>query len=338
MRKKSLFQSLLCLTFLVAMPLIGATIRVLQTNSGGDNIHVIDPATNKVVGIIKGIELNHGAVGAPDGSHIYISNEVDETLDVVDSKSLKVTKQIKLSGEPNNIDISKDGKRVYVAIIQAPGAIDVIDTATLARVKTIPTKCGIHNVYVTPDGKWVVGGCTARPYNVTVVNQATETLVWELPMKNGVRPMAFSRKADGSTDKIFANLSALHGFEVIDFDQRKVVQTITLPNPAPNSVDISALNRPPSHALAVSPDGKTVWCGSAMTESVWGYTLPDLKLIGGVRTGVVPNWFTFTPNGVLYVANTGSETVSAVDINARKVIATIPVGSSPKRIVTVVVP
>ena len=36
-------------------------VRIIQTNSAGDNIHVIDPETNKVVGVITGIEVNHGA-------------------------------------------------------------------------------------------------------------------------------------------------------------------------------------------------------------------------------------------------------------------------------------
>ena len=38
-------------------------VRIIQTNSAGDNVHVIDPATNKVVGVIDGIEVNHGAGG-----------------------------------------------------------------------------------------------------------------------------------------------------------------------------------------------------------------------------------------------------------------------------------
>ena len=33
-------------------------VRIIQTNSAGDNIHLIDPATNKVVGVIDGIEVN----------------------------------------------------------------------------------------------------------------------------------------------------------------------------------------------------------------------------------------------------------------------------------------
>src|SRR5438876_4903771 len=94
-------------------------VRIIQTNSAGDNIHIIDPATNKVVGVIEGIEVNHGVGAAPDGSRIYISDEAESTLDVVDSHTLKVVKRIKLSGHPNNIAVGKDGRRVYVAIIEA---------------------------------------------------------------------------------------------------------------------------------------------------------------------------------------------------------------------------
>src|SRR5262245_39969359 len=63
----------------------GAFIYV--TNSAGDSIHVIDPATNKVVQEIKGIEAAHGIVAAPDGSRIYVSDEASATLDVFDRES-----------------------------------------------------------------------------------------------------------------------------------------------------------------------------------------------------------------------------------------------------------
>ena len=114
-------------------------VRIVQTNSAGDNVHVIDPVTNKVVGVIEGIEVSHGAAISPDGSHIYVSDEAASTLDVVDGKTLKVTNRIPLSGHPNNIAIGRDGGRVYVGIIQEPGGVDVIDTASLKKVKNIPT-------------------------------------------------------------------------------------------------------------------------------------------------------------------------------------------------------
>ena len=133
-------------------------MRIVQTNAAGDSVMLIDPATNKVVGEIKGIEVNHGAAVAPDGSKFYITNEAESTLDVADAKTLTVTKHIPLTNHPNNVAVSKDGKRVYVAIVAGAGAVDVIDTTTLTRVKSIRTEGGIHNTYVTPDGKFVVAG------------------------------------------------------------------------------------------------------------------------------------------------------------------------------------
>src|SRR5262249_29748684 len=105
-------------------------LRIVQTNSAGDNIHIIDPATNKVVGEIKGIEAPHGVVVAPDGSRIYVSEQANNTVVVLDGKTLQIIKRIPLSGNPNLIDISPDGKTVYVAI-----ALSWTDTSEFPQIK-----------------------------------------------------------------------------------------------------------------------------------------------------------------------------------------------------------
>src|SRR5690349_21827309 len=175
----------------LAVPLSAATVRIIQTNSAGDNVHLIDPATNTVVGVIHGIEAGHGAGAAPDGSRIYVSDEAQSTLDVVDGKTLDVIKRVPLSGHPNNMAVSRDGRRVYVGIIQAPGGVDVIDTTTLQRAKTIPTRGTIHNAYVTPDGKHVVAGSIQRK-TINVIDAKTEEPAWTLEMDLGIRPMTFN--------------------------------------------------------------------------------------------------------------------------------------------------
>ena len=231
-----------------------AQVRILQTNSRGDNIHLIDPATNKIVGEIKGVPINHGAAAAPDGSRFYFSSEAEQTLTVVDGKTLQVTKKIPLTGRPNNISISRDGRRVYVGIVAAPGAVDVIDTGTLERVKSIPTKGGIHNVYVTPDGKHVVAGSIAGRV-MTVIDQTTEEPLWTL-FEEGVRPIAFETNPDGSTKRAFVQISSLHGFAVVDWAQRKEVARIELPNDVPaEKRNTGTFNGAPSHGLGVAPDG-----------------------------------------------------------------------------------
>jgi YVTN family beta-propeller protein len=306
-------------------------VRIIQTNSAGDNIHVIDPETNKVVGVITGIEVNHGAAVAPDGSRIYVSDEAESTLDVVDAKTLKVTNRIPLSGHPNNIAIGRDGRRVYVGIIQAPGGVDVIDTATLKNVKTLQTKGTIHNAYVTPDGKFVVAGSIAGK-TVNVFDAATEQPAWTLEMDLGVRPMTFSSNADGSTKWLFVQLSGFNGFAVVDFAARKEINRIKNPDLPPGKSIVPA-GSDPSHGMAVTADNKTLVVCSRINNFLYAYSLPDLKLLGGAELGGKgAGWVTLTPDGkTAYVANPVTNDVSVVDVKSLKEVARIPVGFVPKR-------
>ena len=308
-----------------------AQVRIIQTNSGSANIHIIDPTTHKIVGEIKNIPINHGAAASPDGTRLYFSGEADRTLDVVEVKTLAVIKKIPLSGRPNNIAISNDGKRVYAGIAQAPGAVDVIDTATLTRAKSIPVKGSIHNVYVTPDGKHVVSGSIPGRM-ITVIDQATEEIAWELPMSAGIRPMAFERAADGSTSRIFVQLSDYHGIAVVDFKQRKEVTRFETPAIPGEAKHTEGLQGAPMHGFAVTPDGKLLLATSKVYSTMYGYSLPDLKPVGHVHVGQHPEWVTLTPDGKrAYIAAAGDNAVSVVDTATLKEIARIPVGQVPKR-------
>jgi YVTN family beta-propeller protein len=340
-RMSTAARRLLLLSTVILVPSMATTagrVLIVQTNAAGDNIHLIDASTNKVVGEITGIEVNHGAAAAPDGGRFYFSNEAEHTLDVVDGKTLAITKRIPLSGRPNNIAIGRDGRRVYVAIAQAPGAVDVIDTVSLGRVKSIPVNGAVHNTYVTPDGKFVVAGSIAGR-NLTVVDAATDAPVWSLTFDSGVRPIAFERDGAGATTRLFVELSDFHGFAVVDFNSHKEVSRVTLPDIPADQRHTEGLQGSPAHGIGVAPDGKTLWVNSKMNSHVYAYSLPDLTLLGGVHVGDHPDWLTFTPDSArVYVANAGSNSVSAVDIATRKEIARIPVGQVPKRNITAVVP
>jgi YVTN family beta-propeller protein len=325
------------LGLLLALPLAAGTVRIIQTNSAGDNVSIIDPVTNKVVGEIRGIEVNHGAAAAPDGSRYYISNEGNSTLDIADAKTLKVTKSIALTGHPNNIAISKDGRRVYVSIAVAPGAVDVIDTTSQERVKSIPVKGAVHNTYVTPDGKFVVSGSIASK-TITVIDQKTEEPVWSLTMDLGIRPMTFAANPDGSTKWIFAQLSGLNGFSVVDFATHKEINRINLPALPPGKAPY-LVGGSESHGMAVTSDGKTLIVNSRLNTAIYSYSLPDLKLLGSAEVGKSPDWVTLTPDGkTAYVACAASNFVSVVDIKSMKEVTRIPVGEVPKRNITAVLP
>ena len=309
-------------------------VRIIQTNSAGDNVHIIDPATNSVVGTITGIEAGHGAGVSPDGSRIYVSDEAQSTLDVVDGKTFDVIKRIGLSGHPNNMAVGKDGRRVYVGIAQAPGGVDVIDTESLQRVKTIPTRGAIHNAYVTPDGKYVVAGSIPGK-TINVIDAKTEEPAWVIEMDLGIRPMTFNTNADGSTKWIFTQLTGFNGFAVIDFATRKELTRVKNPDlPAGKSTVPEGSD--PSHGMAVTADGRTLVVCSRLNNYLYSYSLPELKPIGAAELGGKgAGWVTLTPDGkTAYVANPVTNDVSAVDVATMKEVARIPVGFVPKRNVT----
>jgi len=332
----------------VAFPSLAAQLRIIQTNFAGDTIHIIDPATNKVVGEIKGGEATHGITVAPDGSRIYISEEADNTLDVIDGKTLQVTKRIALSGNPNLVDITPDGKTIYVAIalsyddlsefpkIKAnpTGGVDVIDTTSLTRVKTIAMKGGVHDLNMTPDGKYViVGNARGGQANVmSVVDTKTNDVAWTLPMNPAPSPMAVSKNPDGSTKTIFAQNGRDNGFQVVDFATRTITNTIKLPD-ITGQVQVPYGPPSASHGIMVTPDQKTLLVNSRFNSAVYFYSLPDLKPLGAATLGGKgAGWLTITPDSkTAYIANEHTNDTSVVDIATMKETARIPVGFAPAR-------
>src|ERR1700691_3452084 len=328
-----------------------STVRVYVTNSAGDAIDVIDPVSHKVVQQIKDIVGAHGIAFSPDASRVYVSNEETSTLDVFDRKSGKLIKKVALSDHPNNISVTKTGDRIVVAIARGRGGLDIVDAATLTLKTTISANGGrLHNVYVTPDNKYVVGGSIPAK-TFYVVDLDKEQLAWAMPMDLGVRCMAIETNPDGSTNRVFAQMSTLNGFSVIDFAEQKQVARVTLPS-VPQEFDSGGYrSNEPSHGIGIAPDNKTLWVTSIPNNAVYEYTLADLKLIGKVDLpsekiagraaplSAVANWVTFTPDGKeLFVSNSGVRSVSVVDTAAMKVVKVIPVGEVPKRNNILVIP
>ena len=334
---------------LLPLPAAADTVHIYITNSAGDTLDVVDSATNTVVQEVKNLVGAHGVNFSPDASRVYVSNELTETLDVYERGAAEPFKKVALSDHPNNIAVTRNGDRIVVGIARGKGGLDIVDAATLTLKKTIPAG-RLHNVYVTPDGKYAIGGSIGAK-KLYVFDLATEEVAWELPMTEGVRPMAIEANPDGSTKRIFAQLSALNGFAVVDFAARKQTATVRLPEPPQRYDEGGYRENEPSHGISVAPDNKTLWVTSIPNNAVYVYALDTMKEIGHVDLpsyrvsgnpmpiSAVANWTTFTPDGkYLYISNSGMRSVSVVDVPDMKVVKVIPVGEVPKRINTLAIP
>lgn len=304
--------------------------KLYVTNSAGDNIHIIDLGTFRVIGEIRTGDHPHGAAVSADGRRFFTTVEGNNTLLVIDSATDQILQSIKLSGLPNQCAVTPDGKFVGVPI-RGGDSVDIVDVTAGRIVKNLPVKVP-HNCYNAQrnDHVWVT---SMGDHKVNLIDLKTLTYLAEIPVGGIPRPLAVTR--DEKT--LYCQLSDLHGFVVADVRTGKVIAKVELP-PLPPGVTLPVPNTP-SHGLALTPDEKELWATSCGTDTVYVYDTVSKKVVGKVRTGNGPAWLTFTPDGkYCCVSNVLGDDVSIIDAAKRQEVARIKVGKMPKRLVVASVP
>jgi YVTN family beta-propeller protein len=329
----------------------GVAVRILQSNNAGNIHHIIDPTVNRVVGLINGCPHAHNLTVHPDALYYYCANEQDKTVDVFDTKTLKLIQQIKLSERPNKIAVNKKHRKIYAAIVSRP-LVDVIDIATHKLIKSVPVRATVHNIFVTPDESEVIAGLRGEVEPgepaFQIVDPKTDTVTWGMELTghtqygrstHEVRPMAFEAAPDGTTKRAFAQATGINGVWVIDWKARKV-ETILWPPKLPLwKQNADGIQTGDMHGLEVLPDRSSVWASSRLDSRIYGWTLPDLKYIGAVEVGPSANWMTSTPDSkYMYVAVSGVDHTLAIDLRKLAIVAKIKTGARPARISTAILP
>ncbi len=345
-------------------------MRILQSNNAGNIHHIIDPAINQVVGVIRGCPHAHNLTVHPDGLYYYCANEQDKTVDVFDTITLQLVQQIRLSERPNKIVVNKKHRKIYAAIARRsakvagpgfqtggldslPAVVDVIDIATHKVIRSIPVHVPVHNTYVTPDDTYVIaglsfGGIKPGEPTIQVIDPVTDKVVWGMELtghtqygksNHEVRPMAFEANADGSTKRMFAQATGINAVWVIDWNKRQVVDMLWPPKLPLWRQNGDGIQTGDMHGLEVLPNRSAVWASSRLDSRIYGWSLPDLKYIGAVEVGPSANWITSTPDSrYMYVGVSGSDHTLAVDLRTLQIVAKIKTGARPARISTVILP
>ena len=108
-------------------------------------------------------------------------------------------------GMPQDIRISPDGKRFYVADMEADG-VHILDAASFTEVGFITTGVAAHGLYPSRDGKQLyvanrgshkIHGPRKGPGSVTVIDFATEKVVAQWPVPGGGSPDMGNVSSDG---------------------------------------------------------------------------------------------------------------------------------------------
>ena len=168
-----------------------AGYRVYVTNETSGDLTVIDSTTMDVVATIALGKRPRGIHASPDGKTIYVALSgspfappgVDESklpppdknadgIGVFDLAQNKLVKIVKSGSDPENFDISHDGKTLYVSNEDASG-VSFLDIASGTITNTIKTGQEPEGVTLTPDGKLIYSTAEVEG-TVSVIDAAAE--------------------------------------------------------------------------------------------------------------------------------------------------------------------
>jgi YVTN family beta-propeller protein len=315
-----------------AEPTAKVTQKLYVTNSAGNDVTVIDVATNKPLGSIEVGPHPHGIAVPADQRFILVTIEGKKPGELVwiDPKTDKVTDKMEVGPEPNQLAVTPDGKFAYVPC--SDGYYDVVDVTKKKVIERIFTGGRPHNTLCSPDGKHMYLAPMGAPKKVSVVEVATHKVVGEIPFSNVVRPIALTK----DEKRLFAEVDGLVGIEMADIASRKMVQRV--PSELTDEQKKVASR---SHGLGVRPDQKEIWaCDVGHHEvQVFDITGDKPKQVAKIPMPNEVYWLTFSPDGkTAYVSVRGKNEVAVVDTESKKVTTHAPVGKEPKRLLVVSVP
>lgn len=176
-----------------------------------------DPAANKVDWLMgTGQNATHMIVGASDQKRFYTANIGSDSVTAFEFANVppagsRIT-QIAVGKQPEAIDLSPDGKEVWVGL-NVEGAIDIIDTAQNKTVGKIPLGGRPYRVKFTPDGKQVYA--TMPTKEIVVIDAAMRKEIKRIKLESVPLGLIFSK--DGK----LAFVSAVQNDVVLKIDLEK---------------------------------------------------------------------------------------------------------------------
>ena len=277
-------------------------------------VAVLDTDTNRVIKTIPVPAGPHGLVITPDGRRVYVSSDGASNVSVIDTATDTIKTSIEVGKTPHGLAVTPDAKTVLVAGF-GTNQLTFIDTAANAVSGNAPV-ANPHNIAISPDGKraYVASQDPAAPALV-VVDIATRAVTGRVPLDKVPRALNFS--PDGK--QLYFTEAGSSAVQVLDPTNNAVV----------DHIDVGAS---PHHPLFLD-SGKTAL---VVVQGPGQLALVDTatKTVTPVPVGQMPHWIAIsTDDGFAYVTNENSNDVSVVSLDTKSVVATVPIGNGPRKIV-----
>lgn len=133
-------------------------------NSTGSTVTLIDPVALEILGEIETGAEPEDVLFSKDGKRLYATSAATKSVHVLDVEKRKEISKLSIAkkGRPVRLQLSPDGRWLYVLVRSTQGEVWVIDTEKDERVATIAIGVNSNDFALSRDGRWLVSASFAE--------------------------------------------------------------------------------------------------------------------------------------------------------------------------------
>jgi len=309
--------------------------RVYAADQTSNSVSVIDPSSNKLLGVIhlgdpvpgalsplyKGQLLVHGLGYSPDSKTLAVVSIASNSVTLVDTATNKVKGTIYVGRSPHEAFFTKDGRELWVTV-RGENYVSVIDPSQMKEIRRIEMANGPGMTMFGTDGKFAFV-CSSFTPELTVVDVVSHQVRKRLAQAS---PFCPNIAVSPENDEIWITLKDVGRVQVFSakppFEQLALLDT----GPITNHVN-----------FANNSSGKFAYVTVGGTNEVKVFRRGATPtLVATIPVGNLPHgiWPSGDGNRVYVALENGNRAV-AIDTLTNKVIGNIPIGQTTQALVYV---
>jgi YVTN family beta-propeller protein len=309
--------------------------RVYTADQTSNTVSVIDPSTNKLLGVIKlgnpvpgdlsplykGQLLVHGLGYSPDSKTLAVVSVGSNSVTLIDTATNEVKGTVYVGRSPHEAFFTPDGSELWVTV-RGEDYVSVIDPVEMKEIRRIEMANGPGMTMFGPDGRYAFV-CSSFTPELTVVDTASHQIVKRVPQAS---PFCPNIAVSPENDEVWITLKDTGKVQVFGakppFEQTALLDT----GPITNHVNLlDNRNGKFAYVTIGGLDEVKVFRRGATPELV--ATIP----VGSLPHGIWPSG----DGSRVYVALENGGMAAVIDTLSNKVIANVPIGQTTQALVYV---
>jgi YVTN family beta-propeller protein len=309
--------------------------RVYAADQTSNTVSVIDPSSNKLLGVIRlgdpvpgalsplyrGQLLVHGLGYSPDSRTLAVVSVGSNSVTLIDTATNKVRGTIYIGRSPHEAFFTPNGRELWVTV-RGENYVSVIDPIRMKETRRIEMANGPGMTMFGPDGRYAFV-CSSFVAELTVIDAASYQILKRIPQGS---PFCPNIAVSPENDEVWITLKDAGKVQV--FNAKPPFEQVAMLDTGPITNHVNFVN---------NSNGKFAYItiGGANEVKVYRRGATPV-LVATIPVGSLPHGIWQSGDGSrIYVALENGGAAVAIDTLANKVIANIPIGQTTQALVYV---